>query len=222
MANRNQPHSQDIIDFVRTLPAQAFAKVRQEPNGRYTARLDNGPKTYVSDPCPIPFGGATPAKACEALKKWLLDDLSCGGKAGKQQYQPHFDRYDVLYRQGAAWKEKASRLVAEADFDWLPTAALPRQPKETPGYAGWTNAATFLTNLYMSQDPVLQRRIHELRRAGSLTARSLQAIVKIKFNRHDDERCGFSDGAVRLDTGAAGNIDWQEMVDNWTAELAPQ
>lgn len=219
MANRNQPLDQSILDFVQALPAAVFAQVRKEVSGRYSAFLDLGPKTYVSDASPGGCGGATPLDACEALKAWLLDDLSCGGRLGKRRYQPHWDGYDTRYRLGEHWLAKQARLAANpVGFDMLSDAE-PRTQPALPRYEGWANSATYLAKLYMAQEPVLHTRIVQLAKSGQLNVRSLKALAPVKVNHDEDAPCGYQAGKLCLDSWANGAIDWRELVANWKSEL---
>lgn len=221
MANRNYPLSKETLDFVRAIPALAMTSVRKEEDGRFTAFLDIGPKTYVADASPMGRGGATPQEACEAMRAWLLDDLACEGRLGKKQYQPHWDDYDIRYRLGKHWETMQQLLPSiEAGLELL--QAPPRKSALLPpGYEGWTNSATYLVNLYTAQEPLLHARVVALFKSGKLTADQLKRVAPVVTNRSGSDACGYFDGKLRLDEWAEGAIDWGELTENWKSELTP-
>lgn len=122
MANRNQPHTAELIAFVAAFPAEVLAMVRPTGRGSFVATVDVGPKSYVSD-ADMPEYAATAQEACEKVKLHLLDDLACGGQLGKRHYQPHWDAYDIRYRLGQYWTEKQASL-AEGATPCVETAAV--------------------------------------------------------------------------------------------------
>jgi hypothetical protein len=104
---------------VRSLPPSAVARARQLNGGGWVAVVDCGPNGYVSD-ADAPHYGPTAEDAMAQVHRWLLDDLACGGRLGKPQYQPHWDNYDVLYRLGDFWRVKAAgyRIERELHVGW--------------------------------------------------------------------------------------------------------
>lgn len=219
MANRNYPLDAETLKFVEDLPALALVCIRKETSGRFTATLDLGPGRQLADPCPIGRGGATPQEAAESMKAWLLGDLACTGLLGKRQYQPHMDRYDVVYRHGEYWSAKLAQLPAiEAEMLLL---QVPAPLPVADDYEGWTNSATYLVNLYTTQSPVLHARVVALFKAGRLTAAQLQKLVPVVRNQASQEGGGYALGRLHLDDWALGSISWSEMAENWLAELTP-
>lgn len=86
-------------------------------------------------------------------------------------------------------------------------------------YQGWSNSATFLTNQYVQQEGQLHTQIAALHKAGVLTANTLQTIAPVKVNTDDEADCGYVKGVLYLDAWAEGDVNWDEMVENWQQEL---
>jgi hypothetical protein len=122
----------EYIKEIEAMPAHAFVKT-YEYGGGHAAKLDLGPKTYVSDASPIPTGGKTPEEAAENMKSWLVNDLK--GKSEKPQYSPHWDNYDVGYRLLPHWRNKAAGKIEEAALqeDWRDVAGHPLMAAASAG-----------------------------------------------------------------------------------------
>jgi hypothetical protein len=222
MANSNEPLDRDTLDFVKVMPAGAISRIRTEDNSSFTAFLDLGPRVYVSDAAPMGCSGPTPSSAAEFMKAWLLDDLSCGARGGKRQYQPHWGSYDIVYRIGEYWKSKAARLKAEGiEFEVTPCSSVVTSPaaQVESTYEGWTNSATYLVNLYQSQATDLYEKVASLFKSNTLTDRTLQALAKVDRTARNDEKYGYHGGVLYLDPWALGSVNWAELVDNWKNEL---
>lgn len=89
-------------------------------------------------------------------------------------------------------------------------------------YQGWTNSATFLANQYIQQEPSLHQAIVALYKTRCLTSTTLKELAPVVVNSDEDADCGYVKGVVRLDTWAEGEINWDEMVETWNAELTPR
>ncbi len=99
------PLDSALIDEVAQFPAMAIARAWQNKGGGWTATVDCGERSYVSDAVPLEYA-ASEELACEKIKQWLLGDLAATGQLGKRQYQPHWSSYDVKYRLMEHWKTK--------------------------------------------------------------------------------------------------------------------
>lgn len=207
MRNYKKPLPDSIVTTLRKLPAIVFCAFRVEDEG-ITAVLDVGPDRIVGDACPMGYRGATAYEAAEHMKAWLMDDLSCQGKLGKIQYQPHWSEYDILYRLGKYWQERANNIAAlTAEIEALERS----RTKEKPKYQGWENSATFLAHLYISQEAVLVEKIEAL---PKVTVGALKKLLRIKFAASDAVKVGFQKGVIYLDSWAEGLINWKELALN--------
>lgn len=207
MRDYKKPLPDSTVTPLRKLPAIVFCAFRVEDDG-VIAVLDVGPDRVVGDACPMGYKGATAYEAAEHMKAWLMDDLSRQGKLGKIQYQPHWSDYDIVYRLGKYWHERASNIAAvTAEIEALDR---PRT-KEKPTYQGWTNSATFLAHLYISQESVLREKIETM---PSVTVKALKSLVRIKFAGSLEDKVGYQKGVIYLDTWAEGLINWEELVHN--------
>lgn len=93
-----------LIDQVARLPSAALA--RPLWTGGWVLSL--GPPAALADPCPTPF--PTP----DAVRDWLLDDLRCDGRRGKERYQPHITRCDLVLRHLPWWQRTARQMDPQA------------------------------------------------------------------------------------------------------------
>lgn len=109
MAHDGKPLPADVLVFVASLPAAVLASCRPaRGGGGYVASVDYGPSGNAGDPPATQYADSRDA-ACEKVKAWILDDLSCCGHLGQREYQPHWTAFDVRYRLGVYWREKAKK-----------------------------------------------------------------------------------------------------------------
>lgn len=97
-------------------------------------------------------------------------------------------------------------------------------------YQGWTNSATYLANLYLSNEREPYEKITEAIKAGAdfdaaafskLVTDNCGLIVVCNVNDRETELrgCGIVGNKLRLDPWAEGEINWGEIGTEWAANL---
>lgn len=129
MANDGKPLPARVLAFVASLPAAVLARASRRTRGGWLATVDCGPSAHVSDAAPLEYA-ETAEQACEQVKAWLLDDLAARGRCGNPRYQPHWSEFDVRYRLGTYWRQKAK---VASGADPAAPATTQSQLKRRPG-----------------------------------------------------------------------------------------
>lgn len=99
-------------------------------------------------------------------------------------------------------------------------------PPDVP-YNGYSNSATYLVDLYFSNDPEFMARVYGLMKPSktgrSIDHRDLCKLVTIRKatedeSNQDDYECGLDGGVLVLDYWAEGKIHWSELAALYTTE----
>lgn len=109
------PLDAQLIEEVAQFPSSAIARAWRNSGGGWTATVDCGSESRISDAVPLEYA-ASEEVPCDKIKQWLLDDLASTGRLGKRQFQPHWSSYDIKYRLMEHWKTKLQPDVQPSAF----------------------------------------------------------------------------------------------------------
>lgn len=110
------------------------------------------------------------------------------------------------------------QLFADAVPHAPPNAPAPMVQEQETKYEGWTNSATYLASLYLSNCPASHKAIYAMvGEDGTIPVRKLSRQFKVE--RGNEERSGVADHTIYLDAWADGEVNWDEIAWNWTEDL---
>lgn len=105
-------------------------------------------------------------------------------------------------------------------------AIIKNTPPDVP-YNGYSNSATYLVDLYFSNDPEFMSKVYGLlkpsRSGRSIDHRDLSRLVQIRKateadSNLDDYECGLDGPVLLLDYWAEGKVNWPELAALYTSE----
>lgn len=105
-------------------------------------------------------------------------------------------------------------------------AIIKSTPPDVP-FNGYSNSATYLVDLYFSNDPEFMTRVYGLmkpsRSGRSIDHRDLARLVQIRKateadSNLDNYECGLDGCVLLLDYWAEGKVNWPELAAHYTSE----
>lgn len=98
------------------------------------------------------------------------------------------------------------QLFADAVPHAPPNAPAPMVQEQETKYEGWTNSATYLASLYLSNCPASHKAIYAMvGEDGTIPVRKLSRQFKVE--RGNEERSGVADHTIYLDAWADGEVN---------------
>lgn len=213
MPQKNQNPLKDAITEIAQLPALALCELAREGEGLFYAKL-LAKKFMVH---PMGRTGRTPEEAAEHVKTWFLSELRGETDRKSRGYQPLYTYWElagflVLWRERASQLHTIKHAIVTAPY---PEEAMRKRRVSIPQYGEWSNSATYLTNLYVTQEETLRQKIEALRKAGTWTATHIRRAIGIAFAKSEDAKTGLIGNKIVLDSFAQGPIDWSELMQEW-------
>lgn len=213
MSQKNQSPLQDAIKEIAQLPALALCELTREGENLFYAKL-LAKKFNVH---PMGRTGHTPEEAAEHVKTWFLSELRGETDRKSRGYQPLYSSWELTHFL-VLWRERSSQLHTIKHA--IVTAPYPEEAKRkrrdlVPQHGEWSNSATYLTHLYVTQEESLRQKIEALRKAGTWTVTHIRRAFGIEYAKSEDAKTGLQGTKIVLDSFAQGSVNWNELMQEW-------